>query len=130
MAADFLVIADQQMQRPLQAAGLEIRHGGQAGRDESLHVAGAAADQRPVRTPQREWVRGPGLAVHRHRIDMAAESQSAGFPRADDGMQGSLLSRGVGADAVENPEPVEIIADEINQRKIWVPARAVEGYQA
>ena len=101
LAADFFVVADEQMQR----AGQRSRawKSGTAARQAATKPfmsQAAAGEQLAVAAAQRERIAGPGLTIDRHRIDMAAERQAAGLPRADDGVQIGLLSGCVGADAI------------------------------
>ena len=69
-AADFLIIADEQVQRPDQRARLKIRHRGEAGGDEALHVAASAGEQFSVPAAQTRTDRQsrpdhqPGLYRH------------------------------------------------------------------
>ncbi len=93
LAADFLVVADEQVERADQVARLKIRHRCKAGGDEALHVATAPREEFAVLPAQCERIAGPGLTIDRHRIDMSAKRQSSGFPRADYGVQIGLVGR-------------------------------------
>ncbi len=99
-AIHFLVIGDEQVDRAAQPGRLEVRHRGQAAGDEALHVgAPRATSRRPARA-QREGIGAPGLAIHRHGVDVAGQRDAArarpgrrrraGWPCSPDG---SWLSR-------------------------------------
>jgi hypothetical protein len=70
-AADFLVIADEQVQRPHELARLHVGHSRQTGRDEALHIGRPSCIEASIGGAQGEWIGAPGLTVHRHGIDMA-----------------------------------------------------------
>jgi hypothetical protein len=59
------------------------RHGRQHAGVEALHVAGAAAVEAVALRRQGEGVGGPGLALHRHHVEVAGEDDAAVDARAD-----------------------------------------------
>ncbi len=130
VAAHLLVIGDEQVQRPLQLHRLEVGHGGEAGGDEALHVAGAAGEQPSVLAAQGERIGGPRLAVDGNRIDMAGQGQSATGLGAEDRVDIGLVAGRIAADPVADAVSVEIVSHKINQREVGVPARRVEGDEA
>src|SRR6266508_983979 len=77
-AADLLVVGEGEMHRHLEPGTLEGGDIGQAGGNESLHVAGAAAVEVAVfllgEVPR---IGRPGLAVDRHDVGVARQHDAA-----------------------------------------------------
>ena len=70
VAADLLVVADEQVQRPRELARLDIGHRGEASGDKALHVGRTARIEAPIGAAQGERIGAPGLAVDRDGIDV------------------------------------------------------------
>ena len=117
---------DEQMHRARERHRLQIGHGCEAAGDKALHVRRAPPIQPPALGAQRERVGGPGLAIDRHGIDMAGQSNAAGHLGADDRVQIGLLAAGPGADPIGYRVLVQPAADEIDQRQVGVAAGGVE----
>ena len=129
VAADLLVVADEQMQRTGELARLDVGHGGEAGGDEALHVGRRRGIQPAVGPAQRERIGTPGLAIDRNGIDMTGQRDATRAVWADDGVDVGLLTGCIGADAIRNSMRVEIVADELDQREIGIAAGGVERHQ-
>ncbi len=119
VAADLLVVADEQMQRAGEVARLDVGHRGEAGGDETLHVGRAARIQPAVGSAQRERIGAPGLAVDRNGIDMTGQRDATRAVRADDGVDVGLLTGGIGADTIRNSMRVQVVAHERRSARDW-----------
>ena len=117
------------MQRPSQFPRLEVGHRGEAGGDEALHVAGTARIEVAAVLAQRERIGGPGLALDRHGIDVAGQSDAAGSLWPDDRVNVGLLPGRVGADTVGDAVRIEVAAHEVDQLQVGVAAGGVERNQ-
>ena len=91
-AADLLVVAEQDMNRPLEIGVLEFRNHRQAERVEALHVASAARIDAAAVAAEREGVRCPALSGDGNAIRVAGEDDSAVDPGADGGEQRRLVA--------------------------------------
>ena len=81
------------MQRLLQLARHEKRHGSENAGEEALHVAGAAAVELAVTRGERERVASPSLAFDRDAVAMAGKPDAAlAISRSDGGEQARLRS--------------------------------------
>src|ERR1700761_4458697 len=85
-ATHFLVIGDEQMQRPDERQRLEIWHRRETSCNEALHVATSAREELAIRPPQRERIAGPCLTIGRYCIDMTAEREATRPRRTNDSM--------------------------------------------
>ena len=79
LAADLLVVAQREVDRRLEPALQEFRHERQRGRDEALHVRGAAAvaAARPGRCSGRGRSTSPGRRPARRRCDRTGPARAA-----------------------------------------------------
>jgi len=87
-AADFLVIAEGQVQRPLEFAFEQLGHHHQGGGAVAFHVGHAAAVKTVADHLRHKGIGVPGLAVHRHHIGVTREHQAADFAFTVVGGQG------------------------------------------
>ncbi len=126
LAIHLLVVGDEQVHRPLQRQRLQVRHRGQAGGDEPLHIDGAARVQPSVVAGEPERIGAPGLAIDRDGVDMAGQGEAACDLGADDGVQVRLLAALVMGEAVGDALPVEIGTNPVDQRQVRPAARRVE----
>ena len=129
-AADLLVEAERQVDGRLERQALKLRDQRQHGRDEALHVRGAAAVEPLVALGADERIARPVLAIHRHHVGMSGQHDPGHLRRADGGEQ-----VGFGAGVVEDQirddaQPVEVVPHELDQREIGVAARRIEPDQS
>lgn len=124
--ADFLVMAEGEVDRNVEAALEEFRRIGEADADEALHVAGAAGEQLVALLGQGERVGGPVLAVDGDGVRMAREHDPGFIAGAERGIEiglgAGLVLDQQGVDA----EPLQVIADVVNEFEIGIAARCVK----
>ncbi len=129
-AADLLVVGDDDVDRLLQLARGEERHGRENASDEPLHVAGAAAIELAVARGQREGIARPGLAFYRNAVAMAGEpNPSVAVSRPDGCEQARLRPVWRRGQRRGDAATRESVAHEIDQLEIRLGARRVEGDQ-
>ena len=92
-AAQFLVIAERDVDGALELACEHGRHQAQHEGDESLHIGGSAPVEAPIGFAQGERIARPGLARHRHHVRMAGEDDAAIPARAKAGIEIGLIAR-------------------------------------
>jgi hypothetical protein len=89
-AADFLVIAEGQMNGKGRGAVQEVLGTRQRDRDEAFHIRRAAAVQPAVDDRPAERIGGPVLPVPRYRVRMTRKYHTRGFALAQGGEQVGL----------------------------------------
>jgi len=114
------------MDGPRRRPRLEFRNQRQRGRDETLHIGGAAAVQAPVILGQHERIGPPILIVDRHHVGMARQDQPAAIRRSDRGEQIGLAPVVVEGQPRADAEPVQIVADEVDRGQVGITADRVE----
>ena len=129
--ADLLVVAEGEMHRHLELRLLERRHVGEAGGDETLHVAGAATVEVAVGLlRQRPRIGLPGLSVDRHDVGMARQDDAALGLGTDRGEQVGLGAFRVGDQRAPDAVLVQVSLDVLDQVEIGVARGGVERHQA
>ena len=95
-AADFLVVAEGEMDgRGERPAHRVVGHGEAAG-DEALHVGAAAAVKAPRVAAQGEGIAAPRLTLHRHHVGMSRQHDAGPLGGADGGVEVGFFPRFVG----------------------------------
>ncbi len=125
-AADLLVIGKGEMDGPRRRPRLEFRNQRQRGRDEALHVGGAAAIEAALILGQHERIGRPILVVDRHHVGVARQDQPAAIRRPDRGEQIGLAPVVVEGQPRGDAEPVQIVADELDRGQVGIAADRVE----
>ena len=120
-AAHFLVIAEGQVQRPLELAFEQLGHHQQGRGAVTLHVGHAPAVQTVADHLRHKGVGIPGLAVHRHHIGVAREHQAADF--------GFTVVGGQGGPQIGLEAAVVIGARAFNTQRFQVVLRPIDDGQ-
>ncbi len=102
---------------------------GQRDGDEALHVAGAAAVQQAVLLGDGPGIGRPILAVDRHHVGVAGEADARHVGGADGGVEIGLLAGRVRHQLAGDAEMVQVVAHEVDQFEVGVPAGRVHGNQ-
>ena len=126
-AGGLLVIAQHDMNRPLQAGVPERGGHRQHAGVEALHVAGAAAKEPPGLLAQCERRARPRLPLHRHNVGMAGEHDAAIDPGADRGQDRGLVAGSVRRAPRLEPMRAQIGLDEVDDRQVGGIADALDG---
>ena len=130
-AADLLVVGEGEMHRHLEPGALEGGDVGEAGGDEALHVAGAAAVELAVAfSVSVPGIGRPGLAVDRHDVGVARQHDAAFAVGADRGEEVGLGALCVGHQRAVDAEIGEVVADIVDQLEVGVARGGVERDQA
>ena len=123
-AAHLFVVAEGQMDRPLELALEQLGHHHQAGGAKTLHVGHAPAKHLVAHDLDLERVGVPGLAVHRHHIGVARQDQSANFGfavvRRQRGPQVGLLAAVVIRSAAADAQIIQIGLGPVQQSQVAV----------
>ena len=118
-AGRLLVVGEHDVDRRLEIGGQEIRHEREGKGAEALHVDGAAAVSAPVRDPQRERVRGPGLPRDRHDVGMAGQDDAAAIAADRSWRKSAALSPSAfGTRTKGTSQLLQIILDEVDQGQV------------
>ena len=130
-AADFFVIAEGQMHRPLELALEQLGHHQQGGGAVAFHVGHAAAIQPVADHLRHKGVGVPGLAIDRHHIGVAGQHQAADFGFAVVGRQGGPqigfeAAVVVGARAFD-AQRFEVVLCPFNDGQVTVPGDRGKG---
>ncbi len=128
-AADFLVVAEGEVNREWQVGGEVRRHLRHRQADEALHVGAAAAVEAAALDFGAERVERPVLAVPRHRVGVAGDDHAGALAFADGGEEVGLLPVVVEGERARDAVARELVADEVDQAEVRLAADGVDLHQ-
>ena len=127
--AHLFVIAEGEMHRKRRVAVEECLRMGQRHGDEALHVGRAATVQTTVAHLGRQRIDAPGLAVPGHGVGVAGKDHPGRLAFAQRGEQVGFGLVGVETQPAVNTEPVQFVADEMDEFEVGVRADGVHANQ-
>ena len=128
-ATDLFIIGEQQIDRCLELGLGEAFDPSEHDGNEALHVAGAAAIEQPVALGQFPGVGRPILPIDRHHVGMAGQADAGAILRSDGGIEIGLLGRSVRHQFAGDAEAIQVVAHEVDELEIRVPAGGIKGDQ-
>ena len=124
-----LVVAQENMNRPLKRSLLEFRDHRQRDGAEALHVDRAPPVEALAVATQRERVGTPVLPLDRHHVGVAGEDDAAGGHRPDRRKDCGLVAGRVGRAGEGDALLAQIRFDKVDEGKVRPGAFGVESHE-